>query len=134
MNRTVFQRGCLVAVGHFVLTAVAAFPLSSLGLFVTWPHDPLVSQIARLHPAFYPVLLLSRQSGGDSCIKLFLPVSDVLRLREESGAAHLRERRPGTPSSAGDPPAAAGLAGDELLCTRVLLSSLASQLGHTQAY
>lgn len=40
--------------------------------------------------------------------------SDVLRLREESGPARLRERRPGPSSAAGDSPAAAGLAGEGL--------------------
>lgn len=68
------------------------------------------------------------EAKGDGCIKVFVPVSDVLRLREESGAAHLRERRPGTPSPAGDPPAAAGLAGDELLFIWVLFHSLGSLL------
>lgn len=41
-------------------------------------------------------------------------LSDVFRLREEPGPARLRERRPGPSGAAGDPPAAAGLAGEGL--------------------
>lgn len=118
---------------------VTAFPLSALGrgLFTTWAVESSGSEIEHLHPAFCPTLVFALVSatGGDSCIKSLLAVSDVLRLREEPGAAHLRERRPGTPSSAGDPPAAAGLAGEELLLILGPFSrSLAPQPGHTEAY
>lgn len=42
---------------------------------------------------------------------VFICVSDVFRLRKESGQARLRERFPGTPSGARDTPTASGLAG-----------------------